>query len=264
MFYFLIIRSGHLASAGGRYVAGLMWCPGAAAMLTCKLSGRRLASLGWKWGRTRYQAMSYLIPLAYAAVTYGFVWISGLGSFYNEPFVAHLIARFGNGALPPWAAIAVYLVFVGTVGMAFSCVTALGEEIGWRGFLVPELAKRTSFTRTALISGGIWSLWHYPVLLFADYNAGTQPWYGLLCFTVMVLGISFLFAWMRLRSGSLWTGVLLHGSHNAFIQSFFDPITGDTGMTRYIIGEFGAGLTITAILVGAYFWSRRREVECCV
>ncbi len=144
--------------------------------------------------------------------------------------------------------------------MVRSCSTALGEEIGWRGFLVPELASHTNFTATALISGAIWACWHWPILLFADYNSGTPAWYGLTCFTVMVLGMSFIFAWMRLKSGSLWTGVLLHASHNQFIQGFFDPITADTGRTKYIIGEFGAGLAIAAIAFGAYFWTRRNEL----
>jgi membrane protease YdiL (CAAX protease family) len=259
IFYFLVIRAGHLAAAGGMYVTGLMWCPAIAAILTCILTGRPVASLGWRWGQWRYQVASYFIPLGYATATYAIVWATGLGGFYNTAFVSHLMSRFGTAT--PGAAIALYLLFGGTVGMVFSCVTALGEEIGWRGFLVPELAKRTSFTGTALITGAIWSVWHYPVLLFADYNAGTEAWYGVACFTVMVLGISFVFAWMRLKSGSLWTGVLLHASHNLFIQSFFDPITRDTGRTRYFIGEFGAGLAIAAVVTGAYFWSRRAEVE---
>ncbi len=62
IFYFLVIKSGHLGSANGMYVTALMWCPGTAAMLTCKLTGRPLASLGWKWGNPRWQAMSYCIP----------------------------------------------------------------------------------------------------------------------------------------------------------------------------------------------------------
>jgi len=59
-----------------------------------------------------------------------------------------------------------------------------GEQLrhcAWRGdwlagFLVPQLAKVTSFTRLSLLSGLIWSLWHYPILLFADYNSGTPAW----------------------------------------------------------------------------------------
>jgi membrane protease YdiL (CAAX protease family) len=141
-----------------------------------------------------------------------------------------------------------------------SLSSALGEEIGWRGFLVPELSKNMSFTATAFLSGVIWSLWHYPILIFADYNAGTPTWYGLSCFTVMVIAISFVFAWMRLKSGSLWTGALLHASHNLYVQAIFTPLTRDTGQTAWYIDEFGAVLPIVAVAFAIYFWSRRREL----
>jgi membrane protease YdiL (CAAX protease family) len=260
-FYFLIIKSGHLGAADGNYVTGLMWCPGLAALLTCRYLGRDPGSLGWKWGNPRYQAMAYLIPLAYAAVTYMVVWATGLGSFYDKAFVGRFTQHFGLGALPAWVAIPFYFFFIATTGMLNSCYTALGEEIGWRGFLVPELAKRNSFIATALFSGCVWSLWHYPILIFADYNAGTPAWYGLSCFTVMIIGISFVLAWLRLKSGSLWTGVMLHASHNIFIQDFFTPITANTGHTKYFIDEFGVGLAVVVTVFGAFFWKRRGEVE---
>ncbi len=260
IFYFLIIKSGHLGSAFGLYVTGIMWCPAISAMLTCKLSGRSIASLGWKWGESRYQILSYLIPLAYATIAYVGVWLLHLGGFYDHDFVARVTKSFGLGNLPPWSSTAFYFALAGTVGMVSSCSTALGEEIGWRGFLVPHLAQRFTFTQTAIISGIVWSLWHYPILIFADYNAGTPTWYGLTCFTVMVISISFVFAWMRLKSGSLWTGALLHASHNLFVQRFFDPITTNTGKTPYIIGEFGAALALVSIGVAVYFWSRRDEL----
>lgn len=260
IFYALIIKSGHLASAGGSYVLGLMWCPGLAAMLTRKLNGENLSSLGWKWGQTKYQVMSYFIPLLYAAITYVTVWATHQGGFYNREFVGAMTQRFGLGPLPPALAIAMYLVFAGTTGMIRSSASALGEEIGWRGFLVPQLAQSCSYTTTALITGVVWSLWHYPILIFADYNAGTPVWYGLTCFTVMVVSSSFIYTWMRLKSGSLWTGVLLHASHNLFIQSFFDPITTNTGRTPYVIGEFGSGLAIISVAFGVYFWTRRNEL----
>jgi uncharacterized protein len=260
VFYFLIIKSGHLIAASGMYVLGIMWSPATAAILTCKLFGRDLGTLGWKWGKARYQVASYLIPLGYAAVAYLFIWIFRFGGFYDHEFVSRLTQRFGLGPLPNWASISLYFILAATMGMVRSCSSALGEEIGWRGFLVPQLAKMTSFTNTALISGIIWSLWHYPILIFADYNAGTPTWYGLTCFTVMVVSISFVFAWMRLKSGSLWTGVLLHASHNLFIQSFFTPLTANTGRTAYFIDEFGCVLPVVSLALGIYFWSRRQEV----
>ena len=261
VFWFLIIKSGHVGAGGGLYVAALMWCPASAALLTCKILGRDVKSLAWKWGQPRYQVMSYLIPLGYATLTYAIVWLTRLGGFYNQQFVTAVGNRFGLGPLPGWLSIALYLFFAGTTGVIRGCATALGEEIGWRGFLVPELAKRTSFTATALISGSLWAMWHYPILIFADYNAGTPTWYSLTCFTVMVIGLGFVFAWMRLKSGSLWTGVLLHASHNLFIQAFFDPLTADTGRTKYVIGEFGAALPLTVIVLAVYFWLRRGEVS---
>ncbi len=49
VFYFLIIKSGHMGGGGGVYVAGLMWSPGFAALLTCKLLHRDLGIIGWGW-----------------------------------------------------------------------------------------------------------------------------------------------------------------------------------------------------------------------
>jgi len=137
---------------------------------------------------------------------------------------------------------------------------ALGEEIGWRGFLVPELARLMSFTKLSLLSGLIWAAWHSPLLLFADYNSGTNLWYALGCFSVMVVSISFVFAWMRLKSGSLWPAALLHASHNLFVQGIFDNLMRNTGRTLWFTTEFGAGLALTCAAFAAYFWTCRREL----
>jgi len=76
----------------------------------------------------------------------------------------------------------------------------------------------------------------------------------MVCFTVMAVGISFAFAWLRLQSGSFWPAALMHASHNLFIQQVFDPLTQDTGITAYITGEFGTALAIAAIMVAYTFW----------
>jgi len=100
----------------------------------------------------------------------------------------------------------------------------------------------------------------YPLLIWSDYNSGTPTWYSLTCFTVMVISVSFIFAWMRLKSGSLWTGALLHASHNLYVQGIFTPLTRDTGKTAWFIDEFGAVLPLVALGFGIYFWSRRNEL----
>jgi membrane protease YdiL (CAAX protease family) len=260
VFYFLILRAHTLTAGSGLYLVGIMWCPALAAFTTLGLNRRRAAELGWKWPAPKYAAMSWYIPLLYAGIAYAIVWVLGLGGFPNREFMQGLVGRLGL-RISPGASALVYVLLMGSFGMVQSMARALGEEIGWRGFLVPELAKTMSFTSTALISGIVWACWHYPVLIWGDYNSGTPSWYGLTCFTVMVVAIAVVFAWLRLKSGSLWTGAILHASHNLYVQAIFTPLTQDRGKTAWFIDEFGAVLPIVAVAFAIYFWRRRGEVE---
>jgi len=259
VFYFLILRAHSLGGGAGLFVFGIMWCPALAGIATLKLSGRDLRDLGWKWPQSPYAVQSWFIPLLYAAIAYGIVWVAHLGGFPNHEFMGVLAQRMGL-RVSPVTSTAVYVLLAGSFGLAKGLASALGEEIGWRGFLVPELSMNVSFTATALISGAIWACWHYPLLIWGDYNSGTPTWYGLSCFTVMVISISFVFAWMRLKSGSLWTGALLHASHNLYIQAIFTPLTRDTGKTAWYIDEFGAVVPIVVLCFAIYFWRKRNEL----
>lgn len=259
VFYFLILRAGGLRAGGGIYVLCLMWCPALAGMATLRLNGRKLADPGWKWGEPKYQFWSWLIPIVYASIAYIIVWTFHLGGFGKQEYL-DAVARRAHLNGPHWLSLLIGFVLIAAYGLIGSLSSALGEEIGWRGFLVPELSRTTSFTTTALISGIVWSVWHYPILIYGGYNGGTPTWYGLTCFTVMVVAISFVFAWMRLKSGSLWTGAMLHASHNLYIQGIFTPITTDTGKTNWYIDEFGCVVPLVAVVFATYFWSRRNEL----
>ena len=238
--YWLAVSGGTL----GILSVSLMWAPGVAAMLTMIIHRRSLRELGWRLGKVKYLLVAYLLPLGYSAVVYVPTWALVQGAF--DP-----VLPAAASAAP---SIGTYVAIMATLGILQSLITAVGEEIGWRGLLVPQLARVTSFRNSALISGVIWVLWHSPVLLFADYNAGAPPLFSLTCFAVMVVGLSFAFAWLRLVSGSLWPAALLHASHNLFVQGIFDVMTGQTDSTIYITGEFGVGLMLAGVVVGYVFW----------
>lgn len=248
VFWFLILSAGTIQASGGLLTAGLMWCPGLAALVTSLVYRRSLRGLGWRLGSARWLLVSYGLPLGYAAVVYILAWVTGLGGFTTESLPS-------GQPLPVFVLINASFIF-----LLGGLPTALGEETGWRGFLVAELRQVTTFTKTALISGAIWALWHMPLLLFADYNAAAPLWFAAPCFFLLAMGISFPLAWLRLKSGSLWTAAILHASHNVFIQAVFDPLTRDTGSTSYFVTEFGVGLALMALLVAWLTWRKRDEV----
>jgi uncharacterized protein len=250
VFNFFELHAGKMDAGNLLYVTGAMWSPGLAALLTKRLFGEPISELPWKWGGARYAWLAYLIPLAYALPVYLVVWLTPLGGFLERDFLARTAAQFGWSNFPPAATLILFVVLTATLGLVAKTSRALGEEIGWRGFLVPELNKVVGFTGVSVISGLMWAAYHVPVLLFGDYNKGAPAWYSLTCFTLMVVADSFILAWLTLRSKSLWPAAIFHGSHNLFIQSIFTPLTRDTGPTNYIIDEFGIGLVIT-IGIGA-------------
>jgi membrane protease YdiL (CAAX protease family) len=51
-----------------------------------------------------------------------------------------------------------------TIGMVGSASRALGEEIGWRGFMIWEMRKIMPFWAIGISSGLIWAVWHWPAI----------------------------------------------------------------------------------------------------
>ena len=236
------------------YVTGAMWSPCLAALATKRIFGEPIADLPWRWGGARYAWLAYLIPLAYALPVYLITWLTPLGGFLDADFLKRTTEHFGWQHFPSGIVLPLFVLLTATLGLVGKTSRALGEEIGWRGFLVPELNKVVGFTGVSVISGLMWAAYHFPVLLFGDYNKGAPAWYSLTCFTLMVVADSFILAWLTLRSKSLWPAAIFHGSHNLFIQSIFTPMTRDTGPTKYVIDEFGIGLVATVGISAILVW----------
>ena len=257
VFYFLCLRHGMKAS----YIFGLMWCPAAAGILTGFLTKRSLLEFGWGLGKARYLLAGWAIPMIYIWPAYLLVWVTGLGGFPKEQTVERIRSLLHMSSEPTWVLLTIFYL-LGSIGaVLFGWLGAAGEEIGWRGFLVPELMKFNSFTRTAAISGVIWSAWHAPLIIWSDYNSGTPTWYAVTCFATIRVSASFVFAWIRLKSGSVWPAVLLHASHNAIIQGYLDPLTVDRRWTRYFVGEFGCAMLPLVIFCAWMAWKGRRQVD---
>jgi len=136
-------------------------------------------------------------------------------------------------------------------------VIALGEELGWRGWLLPTLAAHTTRLRATVAVAAIWGVWHAP-LLFSGFVAASM-------FLLGVLGLSVIFTALWARSGQrLFTVVLAHATVNAplvFMEQLVaarGPVDARIMMAWQLLQ--GTYAVAALLLVGATWrWWRARE-----
>jgi uncharacterized protein len=239
--YIPIIQAGTTYGGQANSAGVLMLAPGLAAVITYLVFEHNLRPIGWRLGKITYLILGLVIPLLYCLFEYGLVRLTGQGKY--------------NGQFPlNFPVLLVTMLFMGTL-------SALLEEIAWRGFLVPKMIKLTRFTNTAIITGLIWAIWHYPLIIYSNVRSGSIPLqFSLVCFTIFVVGFSFAAAWLRLKSGSVWTAALLHGSHNVFMLHVFNALTTDSGNSWLLLGEYGAITAAVGLLLAIFFWSIRNRL----
>jgi membrane protease YdiL (CAAX protease family) len=240
--------------------------PAIAAIVTRLGFQRTLRGMGWNGARIKYYAVAFALPIVYLSAVYVPLWAIGYGTLHPDAFdwvtgtlpVSGGHHRFGNVS----AVVGAATTLIQLAGLA------LGEELGWRGFLVPELAKITSFTKLALITGIVWAVWHFPALIHVDC-CGVGLGYYLPVFTVSIVGESFMYAWFRLKSDSVWVPTILHASYNLWI-GMFASVTRHVNGSEVVVHGFGrwdylqavmlAGLALAGTVLGFIFWDKRREL----
>jgi len=244
-------------------VTGVMWSPGVAAIGACLILKRPIASLPWGWGEWRWIRYAWALPVVYGLAIYAPVWVLGLGgsgfgnpetlSDWSMQLTGSTDATLGTAL----GTTALFIMILSTFGLVSTASRALGEEIGWRGFLIWEMRKVMPFWAVGLLSGLIWSVWHWPGILLADYNAGEGNFIvQMTLFTLAILPKGIIYAYLTFKSNSLWPAVILHASHNLMIQQIYTPLTTQGDDTHFYIDEFGVMLPIATVLLAIYFYRR--------
>jgi uncharacterized protein len=111
----------------------------------------------------------------------------------------------------PWLVLAV--LPTDAILAIFASPILFGEEFGWRGYLQLRLFPGRPFA-CAVVTGVIWGVWHYPLLL-RGYAFPGHRLAGLIVFPVSTILLSIIFGWLRLKTGSVWSPVLGHAATNA-------------------------------------------------
>jgi uncharacterized protein len=131
----------------------------------------------------------------------------------------------------------------------------LGEEYGWRGYLLPRLLPLGEVRATLLVAL-IWGPWHVPFLLAGLNYPGVYFWLAFLVFLFTVVGLSFAYTWFYVASsGSVLVVALLHQSSNTFSDTFWQPplMTLGSQLAASVVG----GLLMLVLVVVVYGHFRR-------
>lgn len=234
-----------------RYVP-LVYVPALAALAARIASGTSFAAGSFSLtGRAlRGARLGILYPMLVAVPAYGIAWLTGLGRFV--PAATHPLGFPILGDTTATRLLA-HAVISLTVAPLVLGILAVGEELCWRGYLLPRLiAARVPWP--VLLTNLVWSLWHAPLLLSQRYMPSPYPVLSLGLFCVSLCGIGWVAAYLRLTTGSIWPAVVLHGAWNAILVSFFNACT-QGELAPLWVGEGGI-LVATCAAVSALVWRR--------
>jgi hypothetical protein len=207
------------AAYGQIVVAGAMWIPGLAAVVCAKyITKDGLSIARVRLGPLRpYLGTAAIVPAIFA-ITYAVSWSLGLVQLdWRMTAFRSTIAEASGTAAPAVTSPALVLlgVFLATSLIApfVNGMLAFGEELGWRGYLLPKLLPLGKPWAYALL-GVIWALWHMPLIAIGFTYPG-QPILGFVVFTGLTTALGIYLGEMTLRYNSSVLAGWIHGLFNS-------------------------------------------------
>ena len=213
-------------------MVGCMFMP----LLATVLAGIPLKGMGWGLnlkGKWKWVLAAWLAPITLAllgAALY-FLLFPGQLDFSGAYLKAQITAAAGEDAAAeamaqlrekgismPLLAL-IYTVQAVSYAAIINTFVSLGEEVGWRGAMLPRLKERFGRRGGWLLGGVIWGAWHWPVMLLEGYEYGTEYWgapvLGPIAFCLFTTALGLLLDLCYEKTGSIWIPSLGHGAVNA-------------------------------------------------
>jgi len=238
------IYFGELATQTG--ISMLLMCiPLLSAIFVNRKFYKRQHALGFNRCNFVYVILAVLIPLIYLILSYGLFWLFAKGSYIGN--LSELIGyavNYSGKEIPDNIAIIISLVIT-----SFVCViTALGEEVGWRGLMYPVMQRIWGRKKAIFLSGCIWAVWHLPLVITGLYLPDTVMIYRITAFIIEVFALTVIIIWIRMKSNTVWTAILFHTVHNYLDQVILQSLTRNTN-SAYFVGETGIITIFFTVLI---------------
>ncbi len=198
--------------------------------------------------------MTFLVDLLMPGVTFsvsGDALLQRLKGSVSPQDVGSVREALGTLTIPMLISLFLYGMLA---GVSINALVALGEEVGWRGFLYSEL-KGMGFWRMSYTVGVIWGVWHAPIIL-KGHNYPLHPVPGVFMMVLFTTLLSPLLFFVRERANSTLAPAIFHGTLNAVAGFDLLFISGGNDLTVGLTGL--SGLVVLALLNLLLYLIRRR------
>jgi len=225
-----------------------------------------LAGLGWR-PRVKRNWKSFLtallLPPALTALGAALYFLLFPKEFSLEfPYVVSILATSGAAQeIPPATVVLVSVLQSITYAPFINMLPALGEEIGWRGYMAPQFQKILGDKPGLIAAGIVWGLWHAPLIVLIGYEYGTgyfgAPVSGVLLFCVFGAAAGTICSRLYEKSQTIWVPALAHGAVNA--AGGVPLMFCSSVPTEYFLGPVACGLIsgIPFMVAGLVLLARR-------
>lgn len=195
--------------------------------ITPRGSRRRLwREIGLNRAGFRSWPAAIVVPLLLCGGAYGTALLIGAGRLH--------LGEISAATVPGW-------VVNVAIALVVPTVIILGEEIGWRGYLLPRFQQVTGRRRAAVATGFAHGLFHLPLILIATtYDTGGARWIVAPAAVLTITAAGVLYAWLRDRSNSVWPVAIAHNVANTVFDLGASAVVATSGSSlAYVAGETG-------------------------
>ncbi|ELZ06646.1 CPBP family intramembrane glutamic endopeptidase [Natrialba aegyptia] len=244
------------------FAPAYMFTPMVAGIVTCLTGSPSFEQAGLRapWGRLRWLAIAVAVPLVLILLGTGIALLLPEVSFVPDAnpltgegteFAPTDAEQPAGPSLPDWPLNLLVTIVVAVVaGVTINAVLAFGEEFGWRGVFLTELAPY-GFWPASAATGLVWGLWHAPVIL-EGYNYPNYPVVGVGVMVAACLAMSPVYTYITLNAESVIAPSIFHGTFNAFGTTMIVFAQGGSELVVNPVGAVGIvvfGLATAAIAV---------------
>jgi membrane protease YdiL (CAAX protease family) len=186
--------------------------------------------------------------------------IAGPAAIHLVGFAILSIASLAVFATPQITGSAGFAIFKILSGLAIGTLFALGEETGWRGYMLPRLLS-FGVVPAMLIVGFLHGVWHLPIMLTTDYYHNTgNPVLVVPLFLVTLTLAGVFSGFIRIWTGSVWAVAIAHAAANMAWEIMTEMTqTKSPLVLEYVGGESGvimiAGLLVFSFVIVRYMKS---------